>query len=66
MDLPWLIGGGVVCAWAVLRVLGAERERCVRELHHKFAVQAAEAAHTAKPVGGAVLEKSPVRSKVPR
>lgn len=66
MDWPWLIGGGVVCAWAVLRVLGAERERRVRELHHKLAAQAAEAALPAKPAGGSVLGKTAVRSKVPR
>jgi len=66
-DLPWIIGGGIVLAWAVLRILGAERDRRVRELHHKI--------HAARPpepppppkfhVVGSQL-KRPVHSKVPR
>lgn len=32
--MSWiLIGGAVMCSWAMLRTIGAERERCVIEGH---------------------------------
>ena len=61
-----MIGFGVVCGWAVLRVLGAERERRVRELRLRIAAQAAELAHSAKPAEASGVSKHPVRSKVVR
>jgi hypothetical protein len=66
MDLPWMIVFGVVCAWAVLRVLGAERERRLRELRYRIAVQAADHAHAAASPEKANSDKPPVRSKVVR
>lgn len=61
-----MIGFGVVCGWAVLRVLGAERERRVRELRYRIAAQAAELAHSIKPADASGATKHPVRSKVVR
>lgn len=79
-DLAWLIVAGVVCAWAVLRVMGSERERRVRELHYRLASATPEAeAHAPKGAraGGTQASKAaragetpapqgPVRSKLPR
>ena len=36
-----LIIGGLVCAWAVLRILGAERERTMRDLEYLMQIRAA-------------------------
>jgi hypothetical protein len=57
MDWLWLTCG-LICAWATLRVIGAERERRVTQLLADHdSVQASPAAETATP---------PVRSKAGR
>lgn len=66
MELPWMIGFGIVCGWAVLRVLGAERERRVRDLRLRIAAQPTDSAHSAKPADTSAAAKPPVRSKVAR
>jgi hypothetical protein len=52
-----LIIGGVVCAWAALRVIGGERERRIRDLPAVIALNPADPA----PVALAKPHKSPVR-----
>jgi hypothetical protein len=56
MDWLWLTCG-VICAWATLRVIGAERERRVAQLHANHDPADAPPVETAT---------SPVRSKAGR
>jgi hypothetical protein len=56
MDWLWLTCG-LICAWATLRVIGAERQRRVAQLHANYDASEAVAAETAT---------SPVRSKAVR
>jgi hypothetical protein len=56
MDWLWLTCG-LICAWATLRVIGAERERRVAQLHANHDAAEAPATETAT---------SPVRSKAGR
>jgi hypothetical protein len=40
MTWIWIVGG-IICGWATLRVLGAERERRIYELPHRMALKKA-------------------------
>ena len=41
MDWVWILGA-IFCVWAVLRVIGAERQRRLHELMIHIAIQQAE------------------------
>ena len=59
-----LLAGSLLCGWAVLRCLGNERERQVRELERRLAVERSAADRdAADPVP---LAKSPPPAKLAR
>jgi hypothetical protein len=72
MDAIWIIVAGIFCAWTILRVLGSERERRIRDLKIIMAAAAPAAAPEPAPSNPTKhppafgRPASPVRSKVAR
>ena len=63
-----LVVAAVVCAWAMLRVIGAERERRVRNMVHTIAALPHQEAAALPAKGGSHGQHlhPPVRSKAAR
>jgi hypothetical protein len=67
MEYAWIIGA-VICAWAMLRVIGAERERRVRDMTYTLAAppRTEPPAPAPKPASSNSHRPPAVRSKAAR
>jgi hypothetical protein len=67
MDWVWILAA-MFTAWAVLRVIGAERQRRLQELLIQIALEQAEAPSRAQKLGPSAMPATPppVRSKAAR
>jgi len=63
MEVPMIIAG-LLCAWAILRILGGERERRVRELVASLPAVETEGETSLPALPGPA--GTPVRSKLGR
>ena len=67
MDWVWILAA-IFTAWAILRVIGAERQRRLQELMIQLAIQQAESSGRSQKSTppGAPPTSPPVRSKAAR
>jgi len=63
----WLISAfTVIAAWAILSVLGGERQRLLEEMRHRIATAAPPAPAPAPAPAGPIIAKSPAPKPAPR